>query len=283
MDGPQWESFCERMLRHEFGWKNFTSVPHNDRGDHGIEFFTTCGVIFQCYYPDPKYSMQEHKKHVQKKINDDLKKLEKYKIEIQKMLGSIKISTWVLLIPNIRTRELLKYCKTKEKNLSQLPYADKDGVTVKIESDDSFPKGSLYSRSCLNEEINLPIQEVDSSRTDIWKTGNSEFYSNICKKTTKITDIGLERLRNSLIKQYVQIEDLMDAYRDQFPDLHTEVNSIAQVNLEKIKNENLFIRKEPKDIMISLLKTNREAIEKIEKTISKSNVEVFPVVLFLNG
>ena len=67
----------------------------------------------------------------------------------------------------------------------------------------------------------------------------------------------------------------MDAYREQFPDLHTEVNSIAQVNLEKIKNENIFIRKEPKDIMILLLKTNREAIEKIEKTISKSNVEVF--------
>ena len=275
MNGDLWEGFCERMLRHEFGWKNFTSVPHHDRGDHGIEFFTNCGVIFQCYYPDPKYSMEDHRKHVQKKINDDLKKLSEYESEIQKMLGDIKISSWVLVIPDVRTKELLKYCKTKEKKLPALLYSAEEGITVKIETDDSFPKGSLYSRSYIGEEINIPIQEVQTSSTDLWKSDNSYFFENICRKTAKVTDIDLENLRTNLIKQYMQVEELMDAYRDQFPDLYTEVTSIAIVNLEQLKNENLFVRDEPKNILMALLKRNRDSITKIEQSISSANVEAF--------
>ncbi|WP_288636034.1 hypothetical protein [Pseudoalteromonas sp. UBA6610] len=275
MNGDLWEGFCERMLRHEFGWKNFTSVPHHDRGDHGIEFFTNCGVIFQCYYPDPAYSMDEHRKHVQKKINEDLKKLSEYENEIQKMLGDVKISSWVLVIPEVRTKELLKYCKTKEKKLPSLTYQAKCGISVKIETDNSFPKGSLYSRKFIGEEINIPIQKVEEAHTDIWKTDNSNFFENICRKTAKVTDVNLENLRKTLIAQYMQLEDLMDAYRDQFPDLYTQVTSIALVNLEELKNENLFVKENPKMILTSLLKRNRESIDKIEQSISRANIEAF--------
>lgn len=275
MSGPLWESFCERMLRHEFGWKNFTSVPDADRGDHGIEFFTTCGVIFQCYYPSPTFSMEDHRINVQKKINGDLNKLNKHKIEIKKMLGDIKISSWVLLIPQVRTKELIKYCKTKEKKLPTLPFSHENGIEVRIETDDSFPKGSLFSRSYIGEEINIPIQEIEPTKTDIWQSDNSYFFDNICRKTEKIPNIDLERLRKGLIKQYIQIEELMDAYRDQFPDLYTEITSIALINLEKLKNENMFLREEPQKILKSLLEINRDTINKMEKTISKGNIEVF--------
>jgi hypothetical protein len=275
MNGDQWEDFCEKMLRHEFGWKNFTSVPHHDRGDHGIEFFTNCGVIFQCYYPDPKYSMDEHRKHVQKKINDDLKKLTKYESEIKKMLGEIKISSWVLVIPEVKTKELLKYCKTKEKALPTFTYSSPEGIIVKIETDDSFPKGAIYSRCYMGDEINVPVKEVEPESTDIWKSVNSKFYENICRKTVKVTVSDLENLRTTLITQYKKIEELMDVYRDQFPDLHQEITTIALVNLEEIKNENLFIKDEPNKILMSLLRRNRERIKEIEQAMSIANIEVF--------
>ena len=275
MNGALWESFCERMLRHEFTWKNFTSVPHHDRGDHGIEFFTNCGVIFQCYYPDPSYSMDEYRKHVQKKINDDLKKLSKHESEIQKMLGEIKISCWVLVIPEVRTKELLKYCKSKEKKIPQLSYSTPKGISVKIETDDSFPSGSIYSRKYIGEEINVDISDIKAEVTEIWKSENSTFFDNICRKTNKFTGIDLERLRTNLIRQYMQVEELMDAYRDQFPDLYTEVTSIAIVNLEALKNESLFVRDEPKNILMSLLQKNRDSIKAIEQSISNNNIEVF--------
>ncbi|MCL1075487.1 hypothetical protein [Shewanella dokdonensis] len=275
MDGDLWEGFCERMLRYEFGWKNFTSVPHYDRGDHGIEFFTNCGVIFQCYYPDPNYSMADYKNHVKKKITTDLGKLKKYELDIQDMLGEVKISTWILLIPFIKSRDLLKFCKIKEKQIPTLSFSSPTGITVKIETDDTFPKGSLFSRTYIGEEINIPIQEIQAESTDVWKENNNYFFDNLCRKTAKITDANLDSVRTELIKKYIQIEDLMDAYRDQFPDLYTEITNIALVNLDELRNQNLFIKEEPRKIMISLLEKNRKTFKEIEKTISGANIELF--------
>lgn len=193
MNGDLWDGFCERMLSYEFGWKNFTSVPHDDRGDHGIEFFTNCGVIFQCYYPSPSFSMQEHKKNVQKKINDDLKKLSKYELEIEKMLGSTKISLWVLLIPEVRAKELLKYIKSKEKQLKSLAFSSPNGIKIKIETDNAFPSASLYSRRYIGKEINIPIRDVEQDSTEVWKSDNSDFFDNICRKTKKVTVNDVDR------------------------------------------------------------------------------------------
>lgn len=275
MDGDEWEGFCERMLRHEFTWKNFETVPHKDRGDHGIEFFTKCGVIFQCYFPDPTYSMADYKKHVQKKINDDLKKLTKYETEIKKMLGDIVITEWVLVIPEVKSKDLIKYCKKKEKSLPKLSFFSIDGISVKIESDDSFPSGSLYSRTFIGEEINIPLEDVETADAEAWKNSNSAFYDNICRKTLKVTETGVEHLRTELIKNYLILEELMDAYRDQFPDLHTDIKNIALANLQTVKNNNLFRKQEPQEALSSLLQLNRDGLSKIEQRISLQNNEAF--------
>ncbi|QVK22162.1 hypothetical protein KHX94_12035 [Shewanella dokdonensis] len=178
------------------------------------------------------------------------------------MLGEVKISTWILLIPFIKSRDLLKFCKIKEKQIPTLSFSSPTGITVKIETDDTFPKGSLFSRTYIGEEINIPIQEIQAESTDVWKENNNYFFDNLCRKTAKITDANLDSVRTELIKKYIQIEDLMDAYRDQFPDLYTEITNIALVNLDELRNQNLFIKEEPRKIMISLL-------EKIEKLLKK--------------
>lgn len=51
MSEKEWEAFCEKMLRFHYGQANFWSVPDQDSGDFGIEFYTADGTIFQCYYP----------------------------------------------------------------------------------------------------------------------------------------------------------------------------------------------------------------------------------------
>ncbi|OOZ38858.1 hypothetical protein BOW53_13965 [Solemya pervernicosa gill symbiont] len=73
MTKKEWEVFCEIMLRYHYGQPYFWSVPDEDSGDYGIEFYTADGTIFQCYYPDLSVDMATYKKKIQKKINDDLK------------------------------------------------------------------------------------------------------------------------------------------------------------------------------------------------------------------
>jgi hypothetical protein len=275
MNGHVWEAFCEKMLRHEYGWKAFTTVPHLDRGDHGIEFFTSCGTIFQCYFPDPAYSMKEYKLHIQKKIREDLEKLNTNKVEILKLLGDITISHWVLLIPHMKSRDLIKYCNTQEKKVIpfNLPFISNSDFQIKIETDDSFPSSSLYARNFINTEVNIDIKPCNEVLAETWKSTNSNFYNNICRKTLKI-DSSPERLKTQLINNYLQVEELLDAYRDQFPDLHLEITSHTRANLEELRNDNLFTKDEPSKILSTLQKMNRSAFEKINTTISNSNKEL---------
>lgn len=119
----EWEKFCARMLRYHYGVNNFWAVPDTDQGDLGLEFFIIDGTLYQCYYPDKNADMAAYKKKVQKKIRDDLQKLKTNEVEIAKMLDGIvdKVRRWVLLIPEMKSKELIKYCNTKKKELLQSP------------------------------------------------------------------------------------------------------------------------------------------------------------------
>lgn len=274
MDGTSWENFCEKMLRKHFTWKCFFTVPHEDRGDHGIEFYTSCGTIFQCYYPDPLYSMREYKSKVQKKINDDLKKLKKYEKGISDMLNGIKIKTWVLVIPHNRSREILKYCarKTREIKSSAPSFIETDDFIVKVETDDTFIEESLYARNFITSEVNLTVNTPNQQEVEAWKVGNSEFFSNVVRKTEKISTKDSDAFRNDLIAKYVQINELLDAYREQYPELYGQLTSIALNNLRILKDDSYFDARPAADVVKDLLKLNREQFEKI--AISRENVQM---------
>lgn len=274
MDGTSWENFCEVMLRKYFTWKCFFSVPHEDRGDHGIEFYTSCGTIFQCYCPKQQYSMEEYKKKIQGKINKDLNKLKECDAEISAMLNGIKIKAWVLVIPFNKSRELLKYCarKTTELKKDAPSFIDASNFIVKIETDESFPEESLYARSLISKEINLNVSTPNEVDVEAWKVGNSEFYQNVIRKTDKIAAKNSDSFRNDLIAKYVQINELLDAYREQYPELHGQLTSIALNNLQVLRDDSYFDARPASEVVKDLLRSNREQFEKI--AISRENVQV---------
>lgn len=277
MDGKSWEKYCEKILRFEYDSLSVTTVPDEDRGDHGIEFFTNCGIIYQCYYPKPEYSMDEYKKKVKKKINDDIKKLSVYEKEIRELLDTIKINKWILMIPQNRSRDLIKYCNKKKKEVIEkgLEFINDSDFTVIIATDETFPTGSHYARRFHGEVIDLKVVdnlEIDSST---WKKSNSEFYDNICRKTKKI-ERNVDAIREKLIIKYVEINDLLSGYRIQFPDIYDEILEIAEHNLVVLMNDSLFADEvKAEGIIKELLVKNRKEIDSLETKISKDNKEIF--------
>ena len=275
LDGPAWELYCEKVLRREFSFKNFVAIPHHDRGDHGLEFYTYCGIIFQCYRPDPSYSMEEYKKKVKSKITTDLKKLKKYESQISDLLGGTIIKQWVLMIPENKSRELIKHCKKKEKDIVKvnISFIDNDAFKVQVETDDSFPSSARYARAYMDDVIDLTPEEPITVDAEAWKESNSTFYGNLCRKTEKLGS-NVEGIRDDLIKKYITVQRLLDAYRDEFPDLYDDLYNQAAANLEEIRNENLFIKSPTNEILSKLLTKNREMISLVKQKISLSNKEV---------
>ncbi|NNB47062.1 hypothetical protein [Pseudomonas chlororaphis] len=276
LDGPLWEKYCEHLLRKEYGFKEFTSVPAEDRGDHGIEFFTSDGTIYQCYFPKPDYSMAEYKKKINKKISDDLAKLEEYKVEIGKLIGDLKITHWILMIPEIKSRDLIKKCKLKEKEVRKknIDFIDPQ-FQVKLETDESFPESALAARHLVLDTVDLEVNPVSHVDIELWVNSNSVFHENLKRKSTNILkERATESFKEEQVKKYIQLNELLDYYRAVFPQIETDILIKAIESLDHIQNDFYYCGLSPQEAIRDLLKLNRNSFQNSNHNISTRNIEL---------
>ncbi|MEN8389928.1 hypothetical protein ABFP25_01975 [Acinetobacter indicus] len=234
-DGTSWENFCERMMRHYFTPQYFTSVPAEDRGDCGLEFFTREGSIFQCYFPDPSYSMREYKTHVQKKIRTDLKKLKKHEAQIQGFLDDVVIKQWVLLIPKNRTKDLITYCNTKKRETikENISYIDNDNFTVKIETADSYPSSKEFALKYSSDLIHINPEKPTEESLANFK--DSIFEKNIKRKSVHVSK-KTEVFSRNMTEKYLNITTYLEQLRFSFPDTYQDIEECNRMLLSKMQD-----------------------------------------------
>lgn len=277
-DGFAWEDYCEKLLNLHYQMRNFFPVPHADRGDYGIEFFTSDGTIFQCYAPSSSSSMQDYKRLVQKKINDDLKKLTKNQAGISELLDGILINQWVLFIPEVRSKELISYCNRKARELLVAPpsFIDKSSFRVRVIDDSSYPLEKYKARLMMDSEINFPVREVSQDEKNQWKSEHTIFHDNLVRKCGKIQQSPNDMV-DALIGEYLVLEDLVVAYRENFPDLHKEIATMVAGNLSILRTNAIFSKGDPAELVRDLLNRNREKVGDLKQKISTLNSDKISV------
>ncbi len=273
MTEKEWEKFCETMLRSHYEQPYFWSVPDADSGDYGIEFYTADGTIFQCYYPDLSVDMKAYKKKIQKKINDDLKKLKLYEPGISKMLDGIEVKQWILLTQELKSKDLITYCnKKKKKTIAQnISYIDDDSFQVKIETADSFPEGKLFAQNMYLKTIDIPIKEVTEADKALWKGGNGQFSGNIKRKSEAIMGDDSEHFQDRVVTKYIQIDKFLDQLRENHPDLHSQIEDSARAQLESMQDEFILEDDIDKEFVKRIVGSNKKAFEKYSKFFSDQN------------
>ena len=272
----EWEKYCETMLRNHYTHKHFWKVPDEDQGDAGIEFFTADGTIFQCYLPDSKASMADYKKKIQKKINDDLKKLDENREKIKSLLDEIKIDTWVLLTPEMKSKELIAYCNKKRKEViaKDIPYIIKDTFKVKIETADSYPDSKLFANMICSNQVNIPEIEITDEQKTLWKENNSNFIKNINRKSLIAMGDSCVDFKEQVIEQYLRIDDFLQKLRYDYPDIFILIENSARSRLSNIKEEALFWSLVDKNKVFDILNKNREHFKKHESIMSDVNIQL---------
>lgn len=273
MTKKEWEVFCEIMLRNHYGQPNFWSVPDEDSGDFGIEFYTADGTIFQCYYPDLSVDMKAYKKKIQNKINDDLKKLKEYEKGISQMLGEIKVKQWVLLTQKLKSKDLLTYCNKKKKEViaNGISYIECEDFQVKIETADSFPEGKLFAQNMYLKTIDIPLWEVTDSDKALWKGGNAEFSGNIVRKSEALMGERSDKFQDGVVTKYIQIDKFLDQLREDHPDLHNQIEDSARAQLQSMQDESILEADFDKEFVKRIVDSNKNAFEKYSKYLSDNN------------
>lgn len=234
-DGIEWEEFCELVIRTHFTPRYFTSVPALDSGDCGIEFFTNDGSIYQCYFPNPQFSMQDFKTHVQNKIREDLKKLSIYEETISSWLDGIKIHQWVLLIPERRSKDLINYCNKYKKIIIEknLSFIDNDRFEVKIETPEYYSKAFIHALKYKKSSIHIPIKNPETS--DLSNFEQTEFDLNIQRKSKIISNMP-EKFSKNMTLKYLSMQSFLDELRSYYPDTYYQVEECGRMLLEKMQD-----------------------------------------------
>ena len=274
LTGTEWEDFCEIMLRQHFGAKNFYSVPAEDSGDFGIDFFTVDGTIFQCYYPKQGVTMDEYKKKIQKKINDDLKKLKEKEPGIAAVLDDIKINHWVILTPENKSKDLIPYCARKKKETikESISFIDGNNFSVKIETADSYPAARDFALGLSKKLINIPLADITTQEIQSWTTNNSQFSKNITRKSDVFLGNESQRFQETVTKRYIQIEKFLDQLRADFPDLHEQVEGSARAQLQEVAQDSIFFTRD-KEFIQKTIEKNRAAFTKHSEYFCDQNMQ----------
>ena len=91
--GDDWESYCRQLLTQRYG-TSYQPVPDRDRGDFGIDGFTSDGEVFQCYAAQDPLGDADLRKKQRVKITEDLKKLENNIEVVSQLTAPAKINRW---------------------------------------------------------------------------------------------------------------------------------------------------------------------------------------------
>ncbi|MBQ1497664.1 MAG: hypothetical protein IIZ38_05055 [Sphingomonas sp.] len=119
--GDEWQEFALQLVQRRHGAENVQVVPDKVKGDAGLEFFTTCGCLYQCYAPQEASDVAKAASAMKAKAGRDLPKLKKNQAIIEKLLAGTKGKRWILLCPFLDNKEVVASVRER-------------GVTIRAEN-----------------------------------------------------------------------------------------------------------------------------------------------------
>ncbi|WP_157955305.1 hypothetical protein [Streptomyces noursei] len=217
--GDEWEQYCLLLARRHYGADQVQEVPARHGGDLGIEAFTFCGRAFQCYAPVEPLSTSERYEKQRDKLSTDLRKLSTKQKDLQRLLGGVKINTYIFLVPIFDSAQLVQHAsaKSEEVRSKSLPFIT-DDFKVTVATDASYAKERseiLERATSLIDVIPTPPGEVDS-----WMAGNSQLAEMALGKLAKLKlSPGSSRTYlEQLVNQFLDSENALARLREKYPD-----------------------------------------------------------------
>ena len=202
--GDDWENYCRQLLSLRYG-VDYQPVPDRDRGDFGIDGFTSGGELFQCYAAqDPRNLGDLHKKQ-SNKITTDLKKLEKNIEEVKTLTAPAMIKCWVLLVPRCDTKRTLLHgtAKADDVRARELDGVER-GFYMRVLTDEDF--SSEKQRLGVASARLLPDPPPDPTTSSVkeWKESSPEAVTTLNLKLANIPHIGSDEEKQLLCTELIK-------------------------------------------------------------------------------
>lgn len=219
--GIEWQDYALRLVKRQYGPSNVQRVPDKVRGDCGIEFFTTCGTLFQCFAPTEVSDVAKAASKMKSKATTDLAKLYRYRAQIEELLSGIKARRWLLLCPFLDNKAVVSHVRRKGNDIRSkgLPFID-ESFQALVQSQEDF---ATEIEALRRQLVGPPLVVADTAPEQIERHAASTESRTLLGKLaraypTKTRD-ELEILKAQHIMGLVRYENTMDALKAEYPTL----------------------------------------------------------------
>jgi hypothetical protein len=231
ISGDDWQEFVIRLLYVRYG-ADLIEVPDQDKGDHGIEAFTTDGCVYQCYAPEgdvgPAILADRHKT----KITKDLAKFRKNQAELATIFGDTKISRWLLVVPDHCSADVVAHCEKKAQELREmnppLSFIGHDFKAITV-------NGFLVEAS---------QAELQPGQVESFEGANEEWLANLDRKLLSLPRLpdGPARavFRKRLLSYYLEGSNALTYYDQRFPLISERVRSLKEAESRSLEVESVM-------------------------------------------
>jgi hypothetical protein len=225
--GDDFQDYCSLLLRKRNAAADehdLQIVPDNDKGDLGIEAFTTKGAAFQCYAPEEPLTTQARYEKQRDKLTTDLNKLKNRAEKFEELLGTVKINRYVFMVPRHDSKQLIAHAQNKAKEVREwgLSFIASEFFVV-IETLDDYAVESEHLHAVPSQifagEPPEPVQRQE------WMGGNLSLTSIADAKLKRILPADGERegALVTLIDFYLAGENSLEHLRETLPDVYKAV------------------------------------------------------------
>jgi len=270
-DPKSWEMYFKSLLKYHYGQENVFDIPDQNEGDWGVECYTSCGKVFQCYFPDKNHSVSKLYENQRNKINTDLKKLTVTNAGIWKKTfdnQSIKIKSWVLATPLYNNKLLAQYIakKTKEIRSLGLDFID-DDFRVSVQTADDYPIEQKNLANCFTQ-LKIDINEITDEYLVEWIGEKVGFLADLHPKLVILADGDEKAIDNqklAISNFYLTYQNMLDVLERDFPQIHLTVIDCVNARKQKLKQRiSLFsIGKAPSTILEDNIQQLENDLERV--------------------
>ncbi|MGW8361960.1 hypothetical protein ACWGK1_15485, partial [Streptomyces wedmorensis] len=213
--GGEWEAYCRRLLSMRYD-SNIQFIPARDGGDGGLEAFRFDGVGYQCYAPEDAYSLESQTTSQKRKITKDLKRLCDDVEGTCRLLGDVRLHTWILMTPEFDSRSLIEHAQKKKKDVTSIIPRPKwlaDEFKVLVISDEDFAPERARLTNQVETELHLDVPDPDESS---WSTAEgSEIAERVRAKLSAVPSLAsdiewLNDYQDGILRVYFRGQSQME-------------------------------------------------------------------------
>jgi hypothetical protein len=260
----EWQELIVRLVALRFGIGGFVEVPDTVNGDCGLEGFTRCGKAFQCYAAEEPLTTPELTKKQKAKISADIPKLNTYKVTLAAILGPTVLDRWVFVVPRWEDKAVLAHAEAKlaELRALQLSFISPSIVPVICTIEDfAVERQQLIQAG--QDSLRIDARLVGDSDVTDWVGANDSLVNQLYRKVLKIRHgdaATSRRLRDQLIRHYLEGQNALAKLRTDFPEIYETVDRIKKDKEHFLATESLTTSALPPEHL-------RETLESLEAEI----------------